>query len=114
MKILTETYKNRISCVLSCYDRLIIYGTLPEISYSQGMTTYMYQNNVKIFDYPRFAEPYKEIIKINAERIAKENDIEIEFIRKSGIRKESIIADKIEKRGNPSRYSTYYFCDGNM
>ena len=100
MKILTETYKNRISSVLSCYDRLIIYGTLPEISYSQGMTTYMYQNNVKIFDYPRFAEPYKEIIKINAERIAKENDIEIEFIRKSGIRKESIIADKIEKRGN--------------
>ncbi|MEI6822898.1 MAG: MarR family transcriptional regulator [Bacteroidota bacterium] len=100
MKILTETYKNKISCVLSCYDRLIIYGTLPEISYSQGMTTYMYQNNVKIFDYPRFAEPYKEIIKINAERIAKENDIEIEFIRKSGIRKESIIADKLEKRGN--------------
>ena len=100
MKILTETYKNRISCVLSCYDRLIIYGTLPEISYSQGMTTYMYQNNVKIFDYPRFAEPYKEIIKINAERIAKENDIEIEFIRKSGIGKESIIADKLEKRGN--------------
>ncbi|HKK58602.1 MAG TPA: hypothetical protein VJ937_03935 [Salinivirga sp.] len=100
MELLTETYKRDISCVLSCYDRLIISGTLPEISYSQGMTSYMYQNGIRIFDYPKFAEPFKESIRSNAERIAKENEVEIEFIRKSGIRKESIISDKIKKRGD--------------
>jgi hypothetical protein len=41
MKLLTETYKNEISFILSGYDRIIISGTLPEISYSQGMTGYM-------------------------------------------------------------------------
>lgn len=100
MELLTETYKRDISCVLSCYDRIIISGTLPEISYSQGMTSYMYQNGVRIFDYPKFAEPFKESIRSNAERIAKENGVEIEFIRKSGVRKESIISDRIKKRGD--------------
>lgn len=86
--------------MLSCYDRLILSGTMPEISYSQGMTSYMYEKGIKIFDYPKFAEPYKEAIRANAERIAKEQGVEIEFIRKTGVRKESIISDKIKKRGD--------------
>ena len=72
---------------------------MPEISYSQGMTKYMYEKGIKIFDYPKFAEPFKETIRAKAEQIAKEHGIEIEFIRKSGIRKESIITEKIERRG---------------
>ncbi len=100
MELLTERYKKEISCVLSCYDRLILSGTMPEISYCQGMTSYMYEKGIKIFDYPKFAEPYKEAIRANAERIAKEQGVEIEFIRKTGIRKESIISDKINKRGD--------------
>ena len=65
MEPLTETYKREISCVLSCFDRLILNGTIPEISYSQGMTRYMYENGIKIFDYPKFAEPFKETIRAN-------------------------------------------------
>lgn len=72
---------------------------MPEISYSKGMTKYMYQNEVKIFNYPKFAEPFKEAIRANAERIAKENNVEIEFIRKAGVRKETIISEKIKIRG---------------
>ena len=92
MKLLTETYAKEIAFSLSCFDRLILTGTLPEISYGQGMTSYLYQKGVKIFDYPKFAEPYKESIRANAELIAKEHGVEIEFIRKSGVRKESIIS----------------------
>ena len=100
MKILTETYKEKISLTLSCYDRLIITGSLPEISYAQGITSYFYANQLRIFDYAHFAEPYKEKIRLNAENIAKEHGIEIEFIRKSGTRKEAIIASKLKERGN--------------
>lgn len=100
MELLTDIYKRDLTCVLSCYDRLIISGTIPEISFSQGMTSYMYQNEVKIFDYPKFAEPYKDAIRANAERIAEENGVEIEFIRKAGVRKESIISEKIKQRGD--------------
>jgi len=100
MEILTETYKSKISWVLSCYGRLIIPCTLPEISYGQGMTHYMYEHDIKIFDYPRFAEPLKDLIRANAERIAREQEVEIEFIRKTHIRKESIISEILKKRGD--------------
>lgn len=100
MELLTEKHKKNISCVLSCYDRIIISGTLPEISYAQGMTSYMYQKGIRIFDYPKFAEPFKETIRSNAEQLAKEHGVEIEFIRKAGVRKESIITEKIKKRGS--------------
>jgi len=63
------------------------------------MTSYLFQKGVKIFDYPKFAEPFKELIRSNAESIAKDNGVEIEFIRKSGVRKESIISKKIGQRG---------------
>jgi predicted transcriptional regulator len=99
MKLLTETYKEKISIELNCYDRLIITGSLPQISYAEGMTGYLNKNKVRIFDYPRYAETYKISIKENAERLARENNVEIEFIRKAGIRKEQIIAEKIKQRG---------------
>ena len=53
MKLLTETYKKDIAFTLSCFDRLIISGTLPEISYDSSITSYLYQKGVKIFDYPK-------------------------------------------------------------
>jgi hypothetical protein len=41
MKTITEKYKDRISFELSCYDRLIFTGGLPDISYAGGMTSYL-------------------------------------------------------------------------
>ncbi|MDP1965240.1 MAG: hypothetical protein Q8K93_23905, partial [Reyranella sp.] len=99
MKILTESYKEKISLTLSCYDRLLFSGSLPEISYAKGITSYFYANQLRIFDYAKVAEPYKEKIRSNAESIAKEHGIEVEFIRKSSVRKEAIIAKKIKERG---------------
>ena len=60
----------------------------------------MFKNNIRVFDYPKFAEPFKDAIRTNAERVAKEHGVDIEFIRKSGIRKETIISEKIKKRGD--------------
>ena len=40
-----------------------------------------------------------EKLRNNAENIAKENGIEIEFIQQKGVRKESIIEKILEKQG---------------
>lgn len=100
MEILTQKYEEIISLTLSCYDRLIITGSLPELSYGEGITAYFNKNEIRLFDYPKFAEPFKESIRTNAEQLARENDIEIEFIRKSNVRKEDIIAKRIKERGS--------------
>ena len=35
---LTERYRERLAGVLSCYDRMIVTGTLPGACYAKGMT----------------------------------------------------------------------------
>lgn len=99
MEALTQTNRGKIRYKLSCYDRIIFQGIMPEISYAQGMTSYMYKNKEKIFDYPRYVEPLKDLIRKNAEQLAEEHDIEIEFIRKKHIRKEDLVKKKLSERG---------------
>jgi hypothetical protein len=99
MDLLTTTYEDRIEGTLGCFDRIIITGTIPQICYSQGMTSYLYSQNIRIFDYAKFAEPFKEELRANAGETAKKNGIEIEFVRKSHIRKEDLIKKVLDKRG---------------
>ena len=100
MELLQTKYKDNISGTISCFDRLIFTGTMPTICYSQGMTGYLYSQNIRIFDYPKFAEKFRDKIRTNAEEIAKQSNIEIEFIKKSSIRKESVVKKILETRGN--------------
>jgi len=98
--LLTERYADQINGMYSCYDRVVIQGTLPVFCYAEGMTSYLYHKKIRIFDYPRFAEPLRDELRSNAEQIAKDNNIKIDFIRKKNFRKEKRIHDIIEERGN--------------
>jgi len=102
MSSLIERRERDIVGVLSCWDRVVIQGTLPGFSYSEGMTSYLYANKIRIFDYTKFAEPLREQIRNNAERVAEENGVEIQFVRKSNVRKESVVRDA-SRRGNGAR-----------
>ena len=99
MELLTAKYKNQIKGVISCFDRVIIQGTLPSFCYAEGMTSFLYANGIRIFDYPMFAKTLRDELKNNAEGIAKENNLEIEFIRKKKFRKEKRIKQILKERG---------------
>jgi hypothetical protein len=79
---------------------MLIFGTLPGICYAGGMTSFLYTRQVRIFDYPKFAEPFRERIRENAERLAAAAGIEIEFIRTRSIRKEDRAQGLLAKRGD--------------
>ena len=97
---LTQRYDDQISGVLSCYDRILIQGTLPGICYAQGMTSFLNARAIRIFDYARFAEPLRDEIRLNAEQLAKGNNLEIEFIKKAkSFRKEARIKEVLNQRG---------------
>ena len=63
---LTERYAPNLHGVLSCYDRIIVTGTLPGACYAGGMTSFLFSRGIRIFDYPRFAEPLRERIRERA------------------------------------------------
>ena len=97
---LSERYQDRLAGVLSCYDRMVITGTIPEACYAQGMTSFLKARHIRVFDYPRFAEPLRDRIRENAERLAKAEGVEIEFLRKAHLRKEDVVAKVLERRGD--------------
>ena len=100
MDLLTSTHNAKISGVLSCYDRVLLCGTLPNICYSQGMTSYLHKSGVKIFDYARFVEPFRDEIRANAEQVAADHHLSIEFVSKSHLRKESLVEKVLAQRGD--------------
>src|SRR3990172_6982425 len=102
MPLLTQRYQQQIAGMLGCFDRVIISGTLPELNYARGMTSYLYSRNIRIFDYARvFAEPLRDQIRACAERVAAENGVNIEYIRSAkSFRKEDRIKEIIEHRGD--------------
>jgi hypothetical protein len=99
MTSLIQRYQKTINGVLSCWDRVIIQGTLPGICYAAGMTAYLSSHNIRIFDYARFAEPLRDIIRLNAQGIAKENGLEIKWFRGSSERKDQYVKNILSKRG---------------
>lgn len=99
MPSLIERYSDQIDGVLSCYDRIVVSGTLPGLCYADGMSSFLRSKNIKIFDYPRFGEPLRDEIRENAERVGKEAGIDIEFIRiKGGFRKEDRVQTVAKER----------------
>ena len=99
VELLTERHKDQIAGVLGCWDRVLIFGTLPKICYAGGMTSYLFERQIRIFDYPKFADPFRERLRENAESLAKGAGIEIEFIRKRNVRKEDLVKEALAKRG---------------
>jgi len=94
MELLTERYSDRIVGVHSCYDRIIIQGTLPHVCYAEGMTAFLYQKKIRVFDFKKdFAQPLRDALIENAKGIAEANNVAIEYLNRKHIRKEDRIRE---------------------
>ena len=99
--LLTERHSEEIAGVISCFDRILIQGTLPGLCYAEGMTSYLYSRQIRVFDYPQFAQPLREELRENAERLAAENGLTIYFIRRTkSFRKEYKVHEILRQRGD--------------
>jgi len=97
---LIERYAPNLHGVLSCYDRIIVTGTLPGACYAGGMTSFLYAHGIRIFDYPRFAEPLRDRIRQRAQEVCQANGVSIEHVNKSHLRKENLVAGVLAMRGD--------------
>jgi len=100
MSDFTKRHGDKIVGVLSCYDRIIVTGSFVDICYAGAMGAYLTAAGIRLFDYADWAAPLREIVRENAEAVAKANNITIEFISKSKERrKEDIIREVLALRG---------------
>lgn len=79
---LRQRYADRIHGVLSCFDRVVITGTLPDICHGAAMAAYLTVRDIRLFDYPGWANGLREHLREHVERLAKDNGLEIQFLRR--------------------------------
>ena len=100
MELLTTRYTENLAGVLSCYDRIVITGTLPGACYADGMTSFLHSRSIRIFDYPQFALPLRERIRDGAQALAQQHGARIEHISRAKVRKEDVVAKVLAARGD--------------
>ena len=94
-------YSGDIEGVLSCFDRVVVTGTLTEIAYPEAMAGVLNREGLRCFDIGLFADPLRERIRDNALKQARDAGVEMEYLSRSkGVRKEDIIAKVVARRGN--------------
>ena len=96
MNPFAERHQEEISGVLSCSNRVVITGTLLDIGHAEAMAQWLWLDarGIRLFDSPQRAEPLREELRQNAERLAAEAGLEIEFIRRHGdFRKEARVQE---------------------
>jgi hypothetical protein len=98
-ELLSEKYAAAMDGTLNCFDRVVLTGSLQSLCYAQGMTSYLYSQGIRIFDYAQFTQPLHEQICAHSEAIAQANGLEIEYIRKKDFRKEDRIQAILKHRG---------------
>jgi hypothetical protein len=96
--LITSRYSDCISGTISCFDRLIFQGTLNPVGHPQGMTSYLYYKKIRIFDYPKWSQQFTQQIREHIQGLAHAHNIPIEFVRKSSLRKEDIVAKKLHDK----------------
>jgi hypothetical protein len=100
MNPFVERHQDKITGVLSCFDRVVITGTLPDIGHADALTRFLGFHGVKLFDFPRWAEPLRDELRQHAEQLAAEAGLKIEFIRQhKAFRKEERIKAILAERG---------------
>jgi len=99
MNSIISKYEKQIAGTISCFDRLIISGTLQTIAYDKNMSWYLYNNKIQIFGYTDFAQQIREKIKDAVMTVAERNNIKIQYLTSYRTRKEALVHEILETRG---------------
>jgi hypothetical protein len=96
---LLECHANQIQGVLSCFDRIVGMGTLPDICHSEAMTRFLNTRGIRIFDFTKWAQELAEAIRKDVEALAEQAGVKVEYIVRKGLRKEDRIKEVLAQRG---------------
>jgi hypothetical protein len=100
MSSITERYADRILGTLSCFDRVVITGTLVDIGYAAALAARLTARGFRLFDYTKFAEPLRDEVRAAAESLAAQSGLEIEYIQRKSFRKEDRVREVLRQRGD--------------
>lgn len=111
-----KKFSNIIAGTISCFDRIIISGSLSKWGYAESMGFHLNQYGVKIKEYAEFAKKQNDSVRQAVESVATSKNITIEHIRKPNhFDKEKNIQKILLERGTQEGivhiYTSMEICD---
>ena len=101
MTTFIDRHADKIRGVLSCFDRVVLTGTLPDLCHADAMARFLGARQIRLFDYPQWAAPFRDRLRTHAEQLARDHGLTIEFIRRlKAFRKEERIKAIVAQRGD--------------
>lgn len=114
MRSFIQRYSDKISGVLSGFDRVRFRGTLRRIANLRGMDTFLYERSVLLKNFKAWAMGLTAALKNSVERLAEENEMPIHYVSNSSARKEDVAkscaGDRWEREGLSSILSCTELC----
>lgn len=99
VELLTQRYADEIVGTLSCWDRVIITGTLTDVCHAGAVERCLQRDNIRCFDLKVFAEPLRDAVRDHAILMARNAGLSIEHIERKNFRKEDRVAEVLQQRG---------------
>ncbi len=109
-----QRYEKDIAGVLGCYDRMVMTGTLLDVSYPAAVQSLLAERGLRCFEIGEFAEPLREAVRENAQAVAAAAGLKIEYLGRQ--RRAKGRSD----RGHPAaawrsaRIGAHFFGDGEL
>ena len=112
-----KKYTDAISGTISCFDRMIISGSLIRWNCPFSMTAFMIQERIHFTSFPQYAKQISQKIKDHIEGISSTEGIPVYYIRKPrSFNKEKAVEDYISENGRREGivkiFSSMEVCDG--
>jgi hypothetical protein len=90
-ELITKRFERNIAGVLSCFDRLVLFGTYKPVCYPKAMSWQLHEERIRLIDYEkRFANAPRLQMTARIKDIASEEGIKIEHVYTS-VRKEAFV-----------------------
>lgn len=97
---LLKRYADRIEGFLSCFDRLIIWGTLPSVSHPGGLHKYLSSTGTHLHEFSDFAIRLRDQLDAHLIALARAEQVQIEYLPSPhACRKEARIQSILQERG---------------
>ncbi|MDP7626108.1 MAG: hypothetical protein QF493_14335 [Rhodospirillales bacterium] len=101
-ELLAKRFEKNISGVLSCFDRLVLFGTYQPICYPKAMSWQVLTAGLKLIDYEkRFANKLRLEMIDRIKTVATGEGIPIQHVYAS-VRKEAFVSEILSARGDTS------------
>jgi hypothetical protein len=100
MKTLVERHSKEVVGTISCFDRVVITGTLPDMAHRSAAERFLATAEIPLGDFASCFKKLRDDIAHNANNLAEASGLSVQYVDRKNFRKEERIKEILVERGD--------------